>query len=74
MIEDNIFETFDAPIVYAKSLDGLLFRNNKIKQNNDYEPFHWNHHRFLFDRVTNVKIEDNSFDGGFDEAVDVLYR
>lgn len=74
VIEDNIFETFDAPIVYAKSLDGFLFRNNKIKQNNDYEPFHWNRHRFLFDRVTNVKIEDNSFDGGFDEAVDVLYR
>lgn len=74
VIEDNVFDTFDAPIVYAKSLDGLVFRNNRIMMNNDYEPFHWNRHRFLFDRVTNVTIENNSFDGGFDEKKDVRYR
>ncbi len=74
VIEENIFETFDAPIVYAKSLDGLVFRNNKIVPNNDYAPFHWNSHRFLFDRVTNVTIENNDFKGGFNETVDVLYR
>ncbi|MBQ2126872.1 MAG: alpha-1,3-galactosidase B, partial [Bacteroidaceae bacterium] len=28
VIENNVFETFDAPIVYAKSLDGLVFRGN----------------------------------------------
>lgn len=28
VIEDNEFETFDAPILYAKSVDGLVFRNN----------------------------------------------
>ena len=74
VIEDNTFETFDAPIVYAKSLDGLVFRNNKIIQNKDYEPFHWNTHRFLFDRVINVTIENNDFDGGFDESSDVKYN
>ena len=74
VIEDNIFETFDAPIVYAKSLDGLVFRNNKIIQNKDYEPFHWNTHRFLFDRVINVTIENNDFDGGFDASSDVKYN
>lgn len=31
VIEDNEFETFDAPILYAKSVDGLVFRNNTIK-------------------------------------------
>ena len=30
VIEDNEFETFDAPILYAKSVDGLVFRNNTI--------------------------------------------
>ncbi len=74
IIEDNIFETFDAPIVYAKSLDGLVFRNNKIVQNSDFKPFHWNSRRFLFDRVINVTIENNEFDGGFDENRDILYR
>lgn len=74
VVEDNIFETFDAPIVYAKSLDGLVFRGNRIIQNKDFEPFHWNNHRFLFEKVVNVKIENNEFDGGFDESRDLLYR
>lgn len=74
VIENNIFETFDAPIVYAKSIDGLLFRNNKIVQNDDFVPFHWNRHRFLFDKVTNVTIENNDFSTGFDMEKDVMYR
>ena len=74
VIEDNVFETFDAPIVYAKSLDGLLFRGNKIIQNKDFKPFHWNKYRFLFDRVINVTIENNEFEGGFDENNDVKHR
>ena len=74
VIEDNVFETFDAPIVYAKSLDGLVFRGNRIIQNNGYEPFHWNRYRFLFDKVAGVTIEDNEFDGGFDMEKDVMCR
>ena len=74
VIENNLFETFDAPIVYAKSLDGLVFRNNKIIQNNDFKPFHWNRYRFLLDKVTNVTIENNEFDGGFDMEKDVMSR
>ena len=74
-IENNVFETFDAPLVYAKSLNGLTFRNNKIIQNHDYQPLHWNKHRFLFDHVTNVEIKDNEFvNTDFDEKRDVLYR
>ena len=74
VIENNVFETFDAPIVYAKSLDGLVFRGNKVVQNNDFKPFHWNKHRFLLEKVTNVTIEDNEFSNGFDEQKDVMYR
>ena len=73
VIEDNYFETFDNPIVYAKSLDGLVFRNNKVVKNNDYLPFHWNKHKFLLERVTNVTIENNEFEGGFDLEKDVKY-
>ena len=56
IIENNVFETFDAPLLYAKSVDGLIFRNNVIKKTTEYKPFHWNKNRFLFERVTNVQI------------------
>ena len=74
VIENNVFETFDAPIVYAKSIDGLVFRGNKVVQNSDFAPFHWNKYRFLLDKVVNVTIEDNDFSTGFDEQKDVMYR
>ena len=74
VIENNTFETFDAPVVYAKSLDGLVFRGNKVLQNDDFKPFHWNRYRFLFEKVTNVTIENNDFSNGFDEKNDVMYR
>lgn len=71
VIEDNEFDTFDVPIVYAKSVDGLVFRNNIVRQNHDYPAFHRNKHRFFFQRVIHADIENNRFDGGFDPAKDV---
>lgn len=61
MIENNIFEMFDQPILYAKSTDGLIFRNNTVLHNNDFEPFHWNKHKFYFDKFDNIIIENNQF-------------
>lgn len=58
VIEDNEFETFDAPILYAKSVDGLVFRNNTIKLNTEYKRFHPNRNRFWLERVTNVTIAE----------------
>ena len=71
VIENNEFETFDAPILYAKSVDGLIFRNNIIRQNQDYPAFHWNKHRFFLQRVIHADIKDNEFDGGFDPDKDI---
>lgn len=56
LIEENEFDTFDAPILYAKSVDGLVFRNNTIRTNNEYKPFHWNQSRFLLERTNRVRI------------------
>lgn len=64
VIEDNLFETFDKPILYAKSVDGLIFRNNTIVKNSDYPPFHWNKAQFLLERVQNFVYEGNSYEGG----------
>ncbi|MBF6598702.1 MAG: alpha-1,3-galactosidase B [Fermentimonas sp.] len=66
VIENNTFEMFDQPIVHAKSTDGLIFRNNTILYNNDFEPFHWNKHMFFFEKVDNVLIENNQFERGFE--------
>lgn len=72
VIDSNEFETFDIPLVYAKSLDGLTFTNNVIKQNQEYPAFHWNKHRFYFQRVIHSTIDKNFFDNGFDREKDVL--
>lgn len=66
VIEDNLFETFDKPILYAKSVDGLVFKNNVIKKNTDFKPFHWNQSIFFFERVQNIVIEKNTFPKGTD--------
>lgn len=59
-IEDNVFRTFDNPIVYAKSVDGLTIRRNKIINNHDFPAFHWNKKPFLLERVRRARISDNT--------------
>lgn len=59
IIEKNLFETFDAPLLYAKSVDGLVFRRNKVRRNTDYKPFHWNQKPVLLERVVNAEVSDN---------------
>lgn len=71
IIENNTFKTFDRPIVYAKSIDGIRFCRNTVLQNQDYPSFHWNNKRFLFEHVSNIDIRDNHFEGGFDYTKDV---
>ena len=72
LIENNTFETFDRPLVYAKSTDGLIFRNNKITYNTEFEPFHWNKYPFFFEKARNIVIENNKFENGFDREKDIL--
>ena len=54
VIEKNHFITFDKPLLYAKSVDGLIFRKNKVTRNNDYKPLHWNQEEILLERVKGV--------------------
>jgi len=62
-IQNNIFKTFDKPLLYAKSVDGIVFSNNKITTNNDFPAFHWNKKEFLFERVINQVIKNNTING-----------
>lgn len=56
-IINNEFDTFDSPIVYARSVDGLLIKDNTIKTNTEYQPFHWNKNRYHLEHVERVNIE-----------------
>lgn len=62
-IEDNEFITFDNPILYAKSVDGITFKRNKIKTNKEYPAFHKIKQRVLFERVIHADISDNKENG-----------
>lgn len=62
-IENNEFDTFDAPLLYAKSVDGLTFTGNIVRHNEDYKPFHKNRFTFRLQRTRNVTIENNDFSG-----------
>lgn len=63
-IVDNTFELFDRPVLYAKSVDGLLFRGNTLTPNTEYPPFHWNRNSVLLERVRHVEIEKALYDRG----------
>ena len=63
-IVNNEFDTFDHPLLYAKSVDGLLWKGNTIRKNNDFAPFHWNKASVLLERVTNVNIQNALYDQG----------
>ena len=56
-ILNNEFVYFDKPLLYAKSVDGLVFRGNKIRHSDEFAPFHWNAEPFLLQRVRNADIE-----------------
>lgn len=58
-IENNTFNPSDYPILYAKSVDGLSFKNNTITRSYDYKPWHSQKHNFLFDACQNVEISGN---------------
>jgi hypothetical protein len=58
-IENNTFNPSDYPILYAKSVDGLSFKNNTITRSYDYVPWHFQKYSFLFDACKNVEISGN---------------
>lgn len=68
-IENNEFDTFDHPILYAKSVEGLVFKHNKIRTNKQYPAFHSNKKSILFERVVGADISDNTVDG---KVIDLL--
>ena len=71
VFEHNTFETFDKPILYVRSADGVTFRHNLIIHNTDYPPISADP-AFILDKANRVRIYGNRFDTPFDPEKDVL--
>ena len=59
-ITDNLFNTFDAPLLYAKSVKGLTFMGNTVIRNNDFPTLHWNQSPVWLQRVDDARIQATS--------------
>ncbi len=62
-IERNLFKVFDAPILFARSVNGLHFKNNTIEQVKTFKPYHYNKHMFKLEACKNVAIKGNKLKG-----------
>ncbi len=69
VIEDNEFDTFECPLLYAKSTWGLIFRRNTVKLNSDYPAYHPNRYDIKLQRTAGVEIYDNTKEGGLSVKV-----
>ena len=62
-IEANEFHPFDFPVLYAKSVDGLVFANNRLIRSHDFAPFHGRKATVTLEYCRQVRIEGNRFEG-----------
>ena len=58
-IENNIFKTFDVPLIHARSVKGLIYKNNEIIRTYAYEPYLWQKSSILLDGCRDVIISGN---------------
>jgi hypothetical protein len=63
-IENNTFETFDTPILRAKSTSGLIFRNNKIIQTDTFKDKGRGKPSFSFTQCKDVELDLQKSDKG----------
>jgi len=58
-IENNQFYPFDYPVLYAKSVDGLVFKGNTLTRSYRFKPFHPRKFTFSLDYCSHVDISEN---------------
>ena len=62
-IEENVFHAFDYPVLYAKSVDGLTFSNNRIVRSTRYQPYHRRKHMLNLEYCRRVMVAGNRLEG-----------
>jgi len=58
-IVENEFDMFDYSVLYALSVDGLVFEDNTIKHNTNYTPWQGRKAMLTFEACKNVEIKGN---------------
>lgn len=62
IVRDNIFEVFDGHVIFARSVDGLKFYQNKVVKTDSYKPVLWNKYMLTFEGCLHVDIGENDID------------
>ena len=58
-IVDNEFHLFDYPVLYALSVENLVFSNNKLVRSQQFEPFHKRKYGLTFELCKKITVEGN---------------
>jgi Right handed beta helix region len=62
-IENNTFNPYDYPVLYAKSVEGLIFSNNTIKRSEKFKPWHPRKFMITLEACKKITISRNKFFG-----------
>ncbi len=62
-IEKNTFNPYDYPLLYAKSVEGLIFSNNTVKRSNSFKPWHPQKFMITLEACKKITIKKNKFFG-----------
>ncbi len=58
-IADNTFRCFDAPVVFARSVENLRFERNTLERTDAFKPFLWQKSNLWLDGCRKVVVQDN---------------
>ncbi|WP_027138666.1 right-handed parallel beta-helix repeat-containing protein [Gaetbulibacter saemankumensis] len=61
IISNNDFYTFDSPILKAESVDGLIFKSNRVIQTDAYSPIFPDEPNIKINHCKNVTLKDNTY-------------
>lgn len=63
IITGNEFHLFDYPIVYALSVENIVFSYNKLIRSYQFEPFHTRKNGLTFEECRKITVKDNITEG-----------
>jgi len=62
-IEENTFHLYDYPVLYARSVQGLTFSDNRLIRSHDFAPFHSRKAGITLEACRAVRIQNNQMEG-----------
>lgn len=68
-IEKNLFFTFDVGILFARSVDGILFTDNTIRRTENYPVTYRMRELLTFEACRNIQVLNNNIDEAISEPL-----